>query len=263
MSERSAGATSEATEKNSFVFYESYWKAVAALPKKQQLPLLAAIITKSLYDEDSVLDGVSEGMFSLILPQIQANNRRYENGKKGGAPTGNNNAKKQPRINLETTKKQANVDKECRLKMSMNNGDKECVDLNSPDEEEQSQNVPFAKIMEMFNSTCPSFASIRSIDGKRKDAVRARFGKFGIEGFEEVFKACEASDFMKGDNDRNWTADFDWIVTESNFPKVLEGKYANKKPPAPKPTQSGSNWDNSALLEKILNGEATHGQEGA
>ena len=49
---------------------------------------------------------------SLIKPQILANNERYENGKKGGAPKGNQNAKKQlkqPMVDFKNNSKQPNV----------------------------------------------------------------------------------------------------------------------------------------------------------
>ena len=54
----------------------------------------------------------------LIEPLMRANIKNYENGAKGGAPKGNQNARaknnpkttqKQPRVNLKTTQKQGNV----------------------------------------------------------------------------------------------------------------------------------------------------------
>jgi len=39
---------------------------------------------------------------------------------------------------------------------------------------------------------------------------------------------AEASQFLKGKNQRNWTADFNWLMNSENMAKVLEGKYADK-----------------------------------
>ena len=94
--------------KDSFIFYRSFYEAIKDLNNKDQLNLFLAICELSLNEEDTEIDGIANTIFKLMKPQILANNRRYENGKKGGAPKGNDNAKKQPKNNLDTTKKQPN-----------------------------------------------------------------------------------------------------------------------------------------------------------
>ena len=63
---------------------------------------------------------------------------------------------------------------------------------------------------------------------------RAKFIKIRLSNFtpEEIFKAIDKaaiSDFLNGRiGNRGWTADFDWMFgNESNFIKVLEGRYDN------------------------------------
>jgi hypothetical protein len=55
-------------------------------------------------------DRVSIGVFEGLLPNIDRMNQKYlkdiENGKKGGAPKGNNNASKQPKNNPQSTQEQ-------------------------------------------------------------------------------------------------------------------------------------------------------------
>lgn len=93
---------------------------------------------------------------------------------------------------------------------------------------EADNSVPFEKIKELYNSICVSFPKIKVIDGERKKAVSARWRTYkSLEVFEELFTKTEASEFMRGANDRNWTADFDWIMKPTNMAKVLEGKYDN------------------------------------
>ena len=38
---------------------------------------------------------------------------------------------------------------------------------------------------------------------------------------------------LKGRNDRNWTADFNWLMNSGNMAKVLEGKYTDNRQQAP------------------------------
>ena len=86
--------------------------------------------------------------------------------------------------------------------------------------------VPFKEIQDLYINICVSFPKIMAINGQRKKAVRARWNEHkDIKVFEALFRKAEASSFMKGRNDRNWTADFDWMMRPTNFIKILEGKY--------------------------------------
>ena len=85
---------------------------------------------------------------------------------------------------------------------------------------------PLAEIMRLYNETCASYPRIRCIAGTREKAVRARWRQYGdIEIFRELFQKAEASDFLKGQNERNWSATFDWLLGANNMAKVLEGNY--------------------------------------
>jgi hypothetical protein len=49
-----------------------------------------------------------------------------------------------------------------------------------------------------------------------------------MDDFRTVFENAEASSFLKGGNNRNWTANFDWLMKDANMAKVLDGNYADK-----------------------------------
>lgn len=96
------------------------------------------------------------------------------------------------------------------------------------------ESVPFKEIQDLYINICVSFPKIMAINGQRKKAVRARWNEHkDIKVFEALFRKAEASSFMKGRNDRNWRADFDWMMKPTNFVKILEGRYKNDKPPEP------------------------------
>ena len=96
-------------------------------------------------------------------------------------------------------------------------------------------NIDYQHIADLYNDTCVSFPRIISLSENRKKAIKARLNKYTIEQVKEVFEKAEKSDFLKGGNNRNWTANFDWLMKEANFEKVIEGNYNNRtknKPPA-------------------------------
>lgn len=95
--------------RESFIFYKSFYNSIKELDPKDQVQIYNAIFEYQFENKEIELQGVCKSIFTLIIPQLEANNKRYENGKKGGAPKGNQNAtKKQPKINQKTTKKQPN-----------------------------------------------------------------------------------------------------------------------------------------------------------
>lgn len=98
-------------QKESFIFYKSFYEAIKKIPEEYQLELYNAVLSYCFEGiEPENLSGIAEAMFILMKPNIDSAEKRYnasvENGRKGGAPKGNSNAKKQPKNNPETTQKQ-------------------------------------------------------------------------------------------------------------------------------------------------------------
>lgn len=96
------------------------------------------------------------------------------------------------------------------------------------DIDKKRDSISCQQIVDLFHSICTSFPKIRSLSEARKKAIKARLKTYSLEDFETVFKNAEASSFLKGKNDRNWSANFDWLTADKNMAKVLEGNYADK-----------------------------------
>lgn len=85
-------------------------------------------------------------------------------------------------------------------------------------------------IRELYNSVCGSYPRLVKMSEARKKAIRARLrAGYTVEDFQKLFEMAEASDFLKGKNNRNWSATFDWLVADSNMAKVLDGNYTDRK----------------------------------
>lgn len=68
--------------RESFIFYGSYRKALKALPDEMRLKILDSVLDYALEGTEPNLEGVDLAFFELIRPQIDANNRKFDNGKK-------------------------------------------------------------------------------------------------------------------------------------------------------------------------------------
>lgn len=69
-------------KRDSFIFYRSFYEAIKDLPAEDKANILDAICELSLNFEELELSGISKSLFILIKPQLEANIKRYENGKK-------------------------------------------------------------------------------------------------------------------------------------------------------------------------------------
>ena len=93
---------------------------------------------------------------------------------------------------------------------------------------EKEIKIDYQQIADMYNNTCVSFPRLTKLSEKRKKAIKARLKMYTIEDFQKLFEMAESSSFLKGQNSRNWSANFDWLTTDTNMAKVLDGNYVDK-----------------------------------
>lgn len=104
----------------------------------------------------------------------------------------------------------------------------------------------FITIRELYNSVCGSYPRLVKMSDARKRAISARLKTgYTLDDFRLLFEKAEASDFLKGANKRNWSATFDWLISDTNMAKVLDGNYDARKEAIkdePEPTNSVRLW---------------------
>lgn len=85
-------------------------------------------------------------------------------------------------------------------------------------------------IVTLYNQMCPSLPRVTKISDARKKAIQARLNQgYIIDDFRNLFELAESSSFLKGRNDRNWIATFDWLIKDRNMAKVLDNNYQDRK----------------------------------
>jgi len=98
--------------RDSFIFYRSFFEATKPLNNEQKAQLFDSICEYALNQTETEMEPMVNAMFGLIKPQLDANNNRYENGKKGGRPKKNDvneKTKPKPNENQTETKDEPNV----------------------------------------------------------------------------------------------------------------------------------------------------------
>ena len=225
-------------ERESFVFYRSFRDAFRALDKDVRLRMYEAIIDYGLDLIEPHFEGIEKVLWTLIRPQLEANNKRFENGCKGGAPIGNQNARKQPKNNQKITEKQPkNNQKQPNVNENVNENVNDIRTLKTSfkvssfgaNDAPADPEIDFEKIKGLWNDEAHKNHSLmpmlRSMQKQRQKQIAARIREYGEEVFFDAMKKAVASDFLNGKNRRGWIASFDWFVKPTNFAKVVDGNY--------------------------------------
>lgn len=94
--------------RDSFVFYRSFYEVIKLLDDFNAKALLSAIGDYALDGvEPTFNDNILKAIWLPIRPQLEANRRRYENGKRGGTPKGSRNnpsgKSKHQDVNIESS----------------------------------------------------------------------------------------------------------------------------------------------------------------
>lgn len=117
------------------------------------------------------------------------------------------------------------------VRITLPNATEEDIEEDKELDIDKEKKVDCQQIADLYNSICISFPKLRSLSDSRRKAIKARLNTYSLDDFRTVFENAESSSFLKGSNDRNWTATFDWLIKDTNMVKVLEGNYADKGKP--------------------------------
>jgi hypothetical protein len=96
-----------------------------------------------------------------------------------------------------------------------------------------SKTSEVSEAIALFNAVAKQFGlpEVQKVTEARKAKLKARLKDCGgLEGWAFALSKISQSDFLTGQNDKGWKADFDFLVQEGSFTKLMEGKYDNNKP---------------------------------
>lgn len=85
--------------RDSVVFYRSFWEAIEDLPDQEFKQAVSSLMQYALDGKEPDVTGVAKTFFKMAKPQIDSNNKKYQNGTKGGRPITN----QKPNHNQEIT----------------------------------------------------------------------------------------------------------------------------------------------------------------
>ena len=155
--------------RDGFIFYRSFYDAIKDLPRDIQSEIYTAIMEYSLNGKETEnLKPIARSVFTLMKPQIDANNKRFENGRKGGRPKSDNKpkanqviTKTKPSNNQNKTKvepKDKDNVNDNDIKKEPPNGDKKEADASSC----SHSNIDYQKFQDWLTRKAPYCSNIKN-----------------------------------------------------------------------------------------------------
>lgn len=101
------------------------------------------------------------------------------------------------------------------------------TNISSSDEDSVNSNE-LTSIINSWNAL--GLQNLTSIKGKRATMLKGRLKEYGKESIYKCIGQIRESPFLKGQNNRSWVINFDWLIKPTNYVKVLEGNYREAEP---------------------------------
>lgn len=212
--------------KESFIFYASFLEAIEELDDKKQLKIYKAISNFALKNsEPEGLQGIEKAIFALIKPQILANNKRFEDGKKGGEFGKLGGRPKKQKTPVGFSEKTPNV--------NVNDNVNDNVNLNVNEEgflKKEKKEDPFFEnsIVKEFQKhytehfNCKAFLSAQQ-------RVKLMELNSEIPDFKETIPtAIERLKNLKFSLP-NFTPTANWLLKDDNYTAIMNGTFEQKK----------------------------------
>ena len=186
--------------RNSFVFYGSWWEAIKNLPRDVQGDVLTAIVEYGLSGETTEqLKPITKAMLAMVKPQIDANNKRFENGKKGGRPN-NSGTKLKLKNNQTETKQKPSENQPETYNVICNNEECNNVDINKEssyeDKKDPTPRTQFDKFNDWLKENTPNVCKLqKQVTEEQYRKIREKYSHkqlvdilLAMENYKELTK---------------------------------------------------------------------------
>ena len=194
--------------RESTVFYRSFYEAIKELDADMQSQVYCAIFEYALNFNQLELTGVAKTVFTLIKPQLDANQKRYDNGNKPKLKQTISKTEAKPKQDVSKPHPNANVN------------DNDNVNVNENVNENENVNV----IRSRFRA--PTYDEILNCMKSKNEIAKGIWNSAKvITEAKAFFNHYESNGWMVGKNKmKNWEAAIrNWMNNNSKFEQ-------NKKP---------------------------------
>ena len=236
------------TKDNAVLFYYECEESFEELSDSEYRQMIQAIQNYARFGTvPEFKDRTMRSIFKLVRKAIDRNMERYEkkcaknkeNGKLGGAPKGNQNAKQKT---TETTQNNQTVEKTTETTLRERERERERGrgrGVETPAADTTTTTELQSRIVDEWNSH-DFVQKVKRVDSPRKRWERTEMAiavSGGPDAFLNVLRSLDDQAYLKKQPDNGYTVMYDWLTQPEIFQNVLEGKYENER------SKFGEGWE--------------------
>ena len=239
-------------DKQNFIIRDQLFLMIKNLDENSAGQLVKAIAAHQSGEEYRIGNPFVQAAFNTFLPQVQADSERYEKtvqerskasrkrwDKESSAPSSDANGM-QTDANAMQMGANASVcipngiQMDSNRNVNINNNSTSTTTVSNKSNLLTTTTTSSAvqMVVEEYNKT--SFPKVNKISEQRRKAIKARLNTFSLDEIIKAIHLADESPFMHGNGDKNWQADFDWIMGvksggDQHLTRILEGAYSRNK----------------------------------
>lgn len=242
--------------RDSTVFYRSFFEAVKDLPAEQFKACVSAIMEYALDGKEPESSGIEKTVYLMAKPQIDANNKRYQNGTKGGRPK----TETKPNDNqILTEHKSKQEDIEPNENDNVNEND---IKEKSSDEDKKKNPVGMltAEVTPLshFEDFWRAYPASHSLPTTAKRRTETAYAVASAEGFQESDLIAAAENYAEAvrieERDTRYIKKPENFLSDGTYKDYLPEVYV--KPEAIRKKPTAADKYNSGIMSREIDFDA-------
>lgn len=218
-------------KKKSFLVYYDMIEQLDVLTDVEVGMLFRAVI---LFAKEGVIPTFDDKALTVLFlgmkSQIERDAQRYQERCNKNRNAANNRWRKDNIISSQQTKTDANACNRMQTDADTDIDTDTDIDIDTENvcsSDKDISNIDYKKVTDWYNNTVKPIGlpTIMTMNNKRITLFNKIITEYGRNSLIKAFEMVKRSSYLRGDTNRQIKMSFDWLFTEDNYVKVLEGKY--------------------------------------
>lgn len=224
-------------KRKSFLVYYDMIEQLDVLTDVEVGMLFRAVV---LFAKEGVIPKFDDKALTVLFlgmkSQIERDAQKYQERCDKNRNAANNRWRKENNLSPQQSKTDANAyncmqtDADIDIDIDIDKDIDKDTDIdkeNVSSSDSDISNIDYKKVIDWYNETVKPLGlpTILTMNDNRKTLFNKIITTYGRNSLTKAFEMVKRSSYLRGDTNSQIKMSFDWLFTENNYVKVLEGTY--------------------------------------